>query len=290
MRRPPAAELALFAMTAAWGLSFVVVPQALASSTVMTSIALRAGVGLAFLLAVNPAALAATLLEWRAGLLGGLLLAGGYVLQTAGLIEAASGKSGFLTAFYICLVPAFEALVYRRAPPGRDLLALAVATAGIALMVLRADLTMSLGEGLVAVAAFCWAAHIVVVGRVAARVDPIRLAAVQMLVLAAVGAAGALGRGDPSPRWTGRFVAELAFLGIVTNGIGFFVQAWGQRRVPPTRTAILFAGEPVFASIFGAWLVGETFGVRDIVGAAIVMAAVALTIARVKNDGPAASA
>ena len=89
------------------------------------------------------------------------------------------------------------------------------------------------------------------------------------------------------PRWSGRFVAELAFLGVVTNGLGFFVQAWGQRRVTPTRTAILFAGEPVFASIFGAWLVAETFGVRDVVGATIVMAAVALTIAKSKNDAPA---
>jgi drug/metabolite transporter (DMT)-like permease len=281
MRRPPAAELALFGMTAAWGLSFVVVPRALESCPVMTSIALRAGIGLLFLLALRPRALAATALEWRAGVLGGLLLGGGYVLQTAGLIEAESGKSGFLTAFYICLVPAIESLVYRRIPPGRDLLALVVATAGIALMVVSADLTMSLGEGLVAVAALCWAAHIVVVGRVAERVDAVRLASVQMLVLVIVGAAGALGQDDLPARWSGGFVADILFLGVVTNGLGFFVQAWGQKRVSPTRTAILFAGEPVFAALFGAWLANEKFGVRDALGAATVMAAVALTISKV---------
>jgi len=289
MRRPPAAELALFAMTTAWGLSFVVVPWVLEDAPVMTSIALRTGIGLAFLLAIRPRALAATRLEWRAGVLGGLLLAGGYVLQTAGLVEAASGKSGFLTAFYICLVPAFEAAVYRRWPPGRDLLALLVATAGIVTLSLRADLTASYAEMLVAAGAFCWAAHIVVVGRVAERVDPIRLAAVQMTVLFVVGAAGTLVVADAHQRpvrWSPALVGELLFLGVVTNALGFLVQAWGQKRVSPTRTAILFACEPVFAALFGAWLADETFGVRDVVGAALVMAAVALTIA--KSAPPAA--
>jgi len=274
-------------MTAAWGLSFVVVPWALQNATVMATIALRSGVGLVFLLALRPRALVATELEWRAGTIAGLFLAGGYVLQTAGLVEATPGKSGFLTSFYICLVPAFESLVYRRAPPRRDLLALAVATAGIALLSIRADLTVSFAEMIVALAALCWAAHIVVVGRVAERVDALRLATVQILVLFVVAAAAVLV--DPESRrvrWSGGFALEILYLGVVTNGVGFFVQAWGQKRVPPTRTAVLFAGEPVFAAVFGAWLASERFGLSAFLGAALVMAAVALTVARSRNDAP----
>jgi drug/metabolite transporter (DMT)-like permease len=272
MRKAPLPELALFGMTAAWGLSFVVVPWTLDRSAVMTSIALRTGIGLAFLLMLRPAAFRATALEWRAGVLGGLLLAGGYVYQTAGLVESAPGKSAVITAFYVALVPAFEALVYRRLPLRRDLAALAVATAGIAVI------SMSLAEGLVAVAAFCWAAHIVVVGRVAERVDPIRLAAIQMLVLVVVGVTGAVWSHDPPVRWSGGFVAEMLFLGVVTNALGFLTQAWGQKHVPPTRTAVLFSGEPVFAAFFGFWLANEHFGGRDAAGAALVLCAVAMTV------------
>lgn len=270
-------------MTAAWGLSFVGVPRVLESCPVMTSIAIRSGIGVACLLLLRPRAFAATRLEWRAGLLGGLLLAGGYVLQTAGLTEATPGKSGFLTAFYVTLVPAIEALVYRRLPPGRDLVALAVATAGIAVMVIRSDFTMSYAEAIVAGAALCWAAHIVVVGRVAERVDPVRLAAVQMLVLVVAGAAGAIAQDDAPVRWSGELVAWFLFLGAVTNALGFLVQAWGQKRVPPTRTAVLFCGEPVFAAMFGVWLANETFGARDVAGAVLVMGAVALTVLRPGN-------
>ncbi len=267
-------------MTAAWGLSFVGVPRVLEACPVMTSIAVRTGIGVVCLLALRPRAFAATRLEWRAGILGGLLLAGGYVLQTAGLTEATPGKSGFLTAFYVTLVPAFEAVVYRRLPPGRDMAALAVATAGIALMVVRSDFTMSLAEAVVALAALAWAAHIVVVGRVAERVDPVRLAAIQMLVLVVVGTAGAVAAGDVAVRWSAELVGWFLFLGVVTNALGFLVQAWGQKRVPPTRTAVLFCGEPVFAAMFGVWLAGETFGVRDLAGALLVMGAVALTVLR----------
>ena len=278
MRRALAAETALVGMTVAWGLSFVVVPWVLEAAPVMTSIALRSTVGLLFLLAIRPRALVATPLEWRAGLLAGLLLAMGYVLQTAGLTSAGAGKSGFLTAFYVALVPACEAVVYRRFPAGRDVLALCVATAGIALMVLKSDLTLDAAEGVVALSAIAWASHIVVVGRVAERVDPLRLAAIQMLVIVVVGVSGMLLAGDAAPRWSGGFVGSILFLGIVTNALGFLVQAWGQKRVPPTRTAILFSGEPVFAAIFGWWLLGERFGLRDFAGAVLVMAAVAFTV------------
>jgi drug/metabolite transporter (DMT)-like permease len=270
-------------MTVAWGLSFVLVPWVLGRCPVMTSIAVRTGIGVACLVALRPNAFAATRLEWRAGVLGGLLLAGGYVLQTSGLTEAAPGKSGFLTAFYVTLVPAFEAVVYRRLPPRRDLAALAVATAGIALMVIRSDLTMSYAEAVVAGAALCWAAHIVVVGRVAERVDPVRLAAIQMLVLVVAGTAGAVAQHDAPIRWSAELVGWFLFLGAVTNALGFLVQAWGQKRVPPTRTAVLFCGEPVFATMFGVWLTGETFGARDVAGALLVMGAVALTVLRPGN-------
>src|SRR5947207_2915094 len=106
MRRSLLPETALFALTIAWGLSFPVIRWTTQEDAgYLTLTVLRLAVGLAFLLALRPRGLAATRLEWRAGTLGGLLLAGGYVLQTAGLTEADAGKSGFLTAIYVSLVP-----------------------------------------------------------------------------------------------------------------------------------------------------------------------------------------
>jgi drug/metabolite transporter (DMT)-like permease len=279
MTKAPLPELALFGMTVAWGLSFVVIPWALEDAGYLTLTCLRLAVGTAFLLALKPKALAATVLEWRAGVLGGLMLAIGYVLQTAGLTESGSGVAGFLTSFYVPLVPLFEAAVARRWPPGRDLGAVTLAVIGIAVLTLRGDFTLGLGETLIAVSALYWAAQIVLVGRVAERADPVRLAAVQLLTAFVVvtGLRLAFPEGERLV-WTPRFVASLVFLGVVTNALGFLAQAWAQKRVAPTRTAILFSPEPVFAALFGVWLAKETFGAREFAGSALVRAAVVLTV------------
>src|SRR6185295_18732529 len=111
-----------------------------------------------------------------------------------------------------------------------------------------------------------WAAQIVVVGRVADRADPLRMAAIQLLVVAVAAGVGAALSPTSRVHWIGTFVASVLFLGVVTNALGFLAQAWGQRRVSPTRTAVLFAPEPVFAAAFGVWLAHEKFGRREIVG------------------------
>jgi len=78
----------------------------------------------------------------------------------------------------------------------------------------------------------------------------------------------------PSPALLG----SVAYLGSVSCALAMTVQTWGQRRVSPTRAATLFAGEPVFATLFGVWLLGDVFGVLDVAGALLVMAAVACTL------------
>jgi drug/metabolite transporter (DMT)-like permease len=279
LRRTYWPETVLFALTVAWGLSFPLIGDAVRKDVgVFHMTFLRMALAVALLLAVRPSAVRATRLEWRAGVLGGICLGAGYVLQTSGMVQATSGASGFLTAFYVCLVPLFEAAVYRRSPPRRDLLALLVATAGIALMVLKADLTLSLGEAAVGASAFFWAAQIVIVGRVAERVDPLRLTVVQLFVAMLVGAVGIPFTDEPPTDFRWEVVGTIAYLGVVTNALAFLALAWAQKRVPPTRTAVLLSAEPVFAALFGIWLAGETYGPCDAAGAALVLAAVVIAV------------
>jgi drug/metabolite transporter (DMT)-like permease len=286
MRRPPAAELALFGMTIVWGLSFVTIKWALEGCGVLWLTVARNVVGLAFLLALKPSALRATALEWKAGLFAGALLAGGYLLETAGMVEAGAGKSGFLAQFYVALVPFVQAAVFRRRPAWIDVGSLALATTGIAVMVVQPGHDVSAGELLVALAACAWAVQIVVVGRVAQRVDPVRIAVIQTACIVVVAAVGLVSVGEPAPAWRGALVANVVYLGVLCSAAGFLVQAWAQRRVSPTRTAVLFCGQPVFTLAFGAWLAQERYGVRDVVGAAIIMAAVVLAVFGAKNGGP----
>jgi drug/metabolite transporter (DMT)-like permease len=280
VRRLPWPELAVLAMTLAWGLSFVVIRDALDACGTFTLTALRMGVGFAAaIVLLRPKLRSATRVEWRAGAVGGVLLAAGYLLQTAGLRTAGAGAGGFVTAFYVSLVPMIDAAVFRRRPSLRDVAGLLIASAGIALIVLDAErLTLSPGEVLIALSAFCWAGQIVVVGHVAQRADAAVLATIQLGVLAVVCAAALPLTSEKPVAWNWHLVAAIFFLGYVACALGFTVQAWAQRKFPPTRTAILFCAEPVFAACFGWWLQDETFGPRKLAGAAIVLVAVGLAL------------
>ena len=277
--RPRLAEASLLAATVAWGLSFVVVKWALEDAGFVGLTALRMATGFAVLVLVGRARLRlATSLEWRAGILAGLALSGGYLLQTAGLRTASAAASGFLTAFFIALTPVLEALAFRRLPPARDIVILVLAAVGISTMVIEEELAVSWGEALVALSAICWATQIVIVGKVAPRVGARRLAAIQLGTVACVALMAFPFSGEALPSPTASLIGSVAYLGGVTSAICFLIQAWGQRSVPPTRAATLYAGEPVFAALFGVTLLGEHFDGADLVGALLVMAAVLLTL------------
>jgi drug/metabolite transporter (DMT)-like permease len=291
MRRLPLPELALFAMTVVWGFSFLSIKWALETCGPITLTAARTAVGLAFLLALRPRALAATPLEWKAGALGGGLLALGYFLETAGMVQCSPGKSGFIAQAYVVLVPFLQAAVFRRRPAWAEVGSLALATAGIGLMSIRPGVDTSLGEMLIAVSTVTWAVQIVVVGRVAERVDPIRIAAVQLLVMTVLSAGGLPFAGEPVPHVTPALLGHIAYLGIGANAMGFLIQAWAQRTISPTRTAVLYCGQPIFVWIFSVTLADEHFDTREFAGAALIMAAVVVAVLLpARNDSAAAGA
>jgi drug/metabolite transporter (DMT)-like permease len=264
----------------------VAIKDALADCGPFTLTALRMATGsVAAILLLRPKLLRASSLELRAGALGGLLLAGGYLLQTIGLRTAGAGVGGFLTALYVVLVPVIDAAVFRRWPRLRDVAGLLVAAVGLGLITLDPDrLGLASGEALVAVSAFFWAGQIVLVGRVAARVDPATLSTLQLVVVTVVASAALPFVGEKPVHWSGDLVSAIFFLGYVTCALGFAVQVWAQRRFPPTRTAIVFSAEPVFAAFFGWWFQDEVFGPRKLAGAGFVLAAVALALAPQKRE------
>ncbi len=296
--RLPGVELALIGITLAWGISFVLLGQAGRDAGTWGLTALRMTVGLAVIVALLRPTFRGLerRVVWMA-VLGGALLAGGYALQTAGMRTVDPGAGGFLTAVYVALVPFVDAAVRRRWPTVADLAVFVVATAGIVLIAfpqggIRFDtesLEANWGAILVTLSGICWAAQIVAVDRVANKAEPAALSAIQLAVCAAV-AWVARGLSDEAPVvWSERLVAEIFFLGFVTCALAFAVQAWAQRRYSPTKIAIIFAMEPVFAALCGSFFQGEGFPMRKVAGCALVGSAVAVTLWLAARRAPPAT-
>jgi drug/metabolite transporter (DMT)-like permease len=153
-------------------------------------------------------------------------------------------------------------------------LGVTLATVGLYLLSVSAELHMSRGDALVLGCAVVWAIHVLIIGRYAPRCDPIELAAVQFLVTGVVAAIFMMSRGLPEWSHVSRAWMSLTYLGALAVGVAFTLQVVGQRTAPPTHAAILLSMESPFAAIAGALLIAERLSGREYLGCALMLAGI----------------
>ena len=273
--RRRAAETALVGVAAVWGLTFVMVQDAIALLPTMAFLGYR------FL----PAALIVAVVfhrqlrdltpdGWRAGLLMGLLLTTGYAFQTLGLERTTASNAGFITGLFVVLTPLLAAVFLRERLGRSAWLAALVSALGLFLLSGSGDDFSLRGDGLVLLCAVAFAGHILVTGRAVESHDVGALLVVQLGVCGAVclGIAAAAGQLE-APRgatvWSALIVTSL-----VASALGFFVQTFAQQHAPPARTALILASEPAFAGLFGYLLAGDRLSPVGWLGAALILAAI----------------
>ncbi len=293
------ADLALLAVTAIWGSTFVMVKDAVAAYPVFSFMAIRfTFAALALLPLVYwrqgsrgaagqggrgaevqgcgggsflPRSLSPFLPRSPAPLLIGLALFAGYGFQTSGLHLTTPAKAGFITGLSVVIVPVVAALLLREAPRWNAWLGVGAATVGLALLSLQADLSISPGDLLVFGCAVAFAAHILLTGRFSPRHDPLLLTFGQVVVVAILSAGAALIFDKRSPL-TGSVLFAAAFTGLLATSAAFGIQTLAQRFTTTTHTALIFAAEPVFAALFSFLLIGETLGSRQLLGCGLILA------------------
>jgi len=274
------ADLALVLIALIWGATFVLVKEALASASTLVFLALRftiAGVALAFAFRGRYGRLSARRRELRGGLLAGICLFAGFAFQTAGLRLTTPSKSAFITGLSIVMVPLIASLVYKKVPGVSEVLGIAAATVGMGLLTLEGPtLAIASGDLLTAFCAVAFALHILAVGHFSAGGSFEALSLTQ-IATAALLAAATCGWAEP-PRvvWNSSLMVALLVTGLLATALAFSVQAWAQQRTTPTRTAVIFALEPVFAWITSYLVFGELLGARAAAGAVLILAGILL--------------
>jgi drug/metabolite transporter (DMT)-like permease len=268
--------LALVGVTAIWGSTFVVVKDAVEKVPVTDFLTWRFGIAALVMLLVRPRSVAALgPAGRRAGTLVGVALGVGYLAQTVGLQHTSAAVSGFITGMFVVLTPLGSALLLRSRVPGSAWAAVALATVGLALLSLH-GFSVGYGELLTLGCAAAFALHIVGLGRWASSYDAFGLAVVQLLTTAVLCAAVAVPGGLVVPHDASVWGA-LAITSLGATAVAFVVQTWAQAHLAPTRAAVIMTMEPVFSGIFAVLLAGEVLGLRTLLGAALVLAAMLLT-------------
>src|SRR3954447_2982014 len=254
-----------------FGTTFVVVKDAVAEAGPVPFLAVRFLIGAAVvwpLAARRPPDAKPGLA--RAGILCGAVLCAGYIFQTVGLQYTSSSVSAFITYLLVLIVPLLSAAVLRRPPAAATIVGIALAACGLYLLN-GAHPSLGKGELLTLGCAFSFAVHIILLAEFAPRYDAVRLNAVQLTAVGAICLIPGFFTGGysfPLSVW----VAAI-YTGVAASAVAFGLMVWAQRRVSPSRTALLLMLEPVFAAIAGA-IAGDHLGLLGATGAALILVGV----------------
>lgn len=265
------ADLTLVLATAIWGVSFPIVKRGLADATPLAFLALRFGIATLLVtplvrLRSQPA---------RPELLGGVLLGGlvavGFMTQHVGLVYTTPSRSAFIVAVSAVLAPVMAFALLHQRPRWLNVLALALAAAGVYLLTAPDTTGLNRGDTWTLACAVCFGGQIVAVTELGARYDPRRLVWMQLAVTAACAALGLVFLERAEVRWNGTFAVILVYVALLPSGLAFFLQMRAQRHMSSARAALILCLEPVFAAaVSWAWL-GERLSVVQWAGGGLIL-------------------
>jgi drug/metabolite transporter (DMT)-like permease len=225
-----------------------------------------------------------------AGVLCGLALFAATNLQQIGLVTTDAGKTGFITTFYIILVPVLGLFLGKKTG-AVTWLAVAVALGGLYCLCMKSgEMRIAPGDLLVLGCAFFFAVQILVIDRFVQEVDGVLLSCLQFAVNGVLSLAAAFIFEKPDFPALFRGWIPLLYTGILSCGVAYTLQILGQKNLHPTVASLLMSLESAFA-VLGGWLIlHERLSRRELLGCSLMLAAVLLVqLAPAKKEKAPAS-
>ncbi|MBI3804379.1 MAG: DMT family transporter [Nitrospirae bacterium] len=269
------AEWLLFATTFIWGGTFVIIKAGLADISPLLMIALRFTLATLVLL---PFCLRAALKTDRKTFLWGFILGFlvflGFLLQTAGLAETTASNSAFITTLMVVFTPLFQFLILKRRPRGASLIGVLIVCVGLWLLTAPAGGALNRGDLFTFFCALDFGLFIVLLDWTTRRHDPLLLTFFQILGPALYGWATLFLLEVPRFRPTPAVWIALGYTAVLATVVTGYIQTRYQRDTTPTRAALLFSLEPLWAALLGFFYLGERMGGRGMVGGALILAGI----------------
>lgn len=207
----------------------------------------------------------------RGGALAGVVLFLGASLQQIGIVYTTAGKAGFITGLYVVIVPLLG-LFWHKATEWGTWVGAALAAVGLYLLSVTEDFTIGFGDLLVLIGAFCWAGHVLIIGWLSPRSDPLKLALAQYGACAALSLAGGALTEPQSLEGIRQAALPIFYGGVFSVGIAYTLQVVAQQKAHPAHASILLSLEAVFAALGGWMILDERLSLRALIGCGLMMA------------------
>jgi len=220
---------------------------------------------------------------WTGGFFCGLALLAGTGLQQMGLVYTSAGKTGFITALYIVIVPVIGIFLGRKV---RILLWVSVVLGvmGLYLLSINEGFSINIGDFLVFLCAFGFAAHILVVDHFSPKTNAIKLSAVQFFVCGALSLVIMAFVEHPQLEYILDAAFPILYTGIMSCCVAYTFQVVAQKDIGPTVASLLLSMESVFAVIFGMLLLNEQLLPKEVFGCVVMFMAIILAQLPKRNE------
>ncbi len=210
----------------------------------------------------------------KGGLICGVFLFLATSTQQIGIISTTAGKAGFITAFYIVMVPVFSLFVKKK--PGKYVwVSVFLALVGLYFLCIDGEFSLQTGDIWLFACAILFSLQILAVDRFAPDVDVIKLSLIQFLTSGILSIVPLIFEkpvmGDILNCWI-----PILYAGVLSSGVAYTLQMEGQKRVKPAVASLIMSLESVFSLIFGFIILHERLSLREVLGCAIMFMAVIL--------------
>jgi len=209
----------------------------------------------------------------QGSLLAGIVLFIGASLQQAGMVYTTAGKAGFITGFYVILVPLIGIFIGQHITRILWLGAL-IALAGLYMLTINGPLVLQKGDMLILLSAFFWAVHVQLINKLVDTHDALSLSAFQFAVCGILSLASGFLFETISAETILLAKWSLLYGGLMSVGIAYTLQVVAQQHVHPAYASIILSFETVFAVIGGWLLLNEAMSLRNLAGCALMLAGI----------------
>ena len=271
------APWALLAVSASWGMAFVVMKDAIERQSVNNFLFSRFSLAVLVMLALRPSVVKRIdrdLLLRAAS--AGVFLGFGYIFQTLGLARTGAAITGFVTGLYVVITPLLAYFFLKEKLNKLIWSCVFLATIGLGLLSIR-GFSVGIGEMLVLASAFFFAAHIIALGKWSSGRDVYAMTVVQLAMCALLSGIASIPEGYSAPPDTGVW-AVVVFTAVICTAVAFVIQTWSQAHMTTTKVAVILTMEVVFAAVFAMIFGGERLTLQATLGGILVLTAMFMIV------------
>ena len=209
------------------------------------------------------------------GIVCGILLFFANCFQQTGIQYTTVGKAGFITTFYIIIVPLIG-LFFKKYCGILTWIGVVIALAGLYFLCITQKLTIQRGDALILCCSVLYAGQILAIDHYNPFVDGVKMSCIQFLTGGVLGAVIMFLFENPSVAMILSAAGPILYTGIMSTGVGYTLQIVGQKGLNPTVAALILSLESVFSALSGYVLLHQVLTTRELIGCVLMFIAIVL--------------